>query len=61
MLSEDAQAKAGCIIEITKDAIWVQTGDGILVLQEVQLEGKKRMDCASFLRGYQVEMGTFLG
>lgn len=61
VLSEDAQAKAGCIVAITKDAIWVQTGDGILVLQEVQLEGKKRMDCASFLRGYQVEMGTFLG
>ena len=50
----------GCIIEVTKDTIKVQTGDGVLALQEVQLQGKKRMDTASFLRGYDVKEGTFL-
>jgi len=34
--------------------------EGIHVVTEVQLEGKKRMDAASFLRGYQVEPGTVL-
>ncbi|MBQ1802144.1 MAG: methionyl-tRNA formyltransferase [Lachnobacterium sp.] len=50
----------GCIVEVTKDTIKVQTGDGVLALQEVQLQGKKRMDTASFLRGYDVKEGTFL-
>ncbi|MFR3132189.1 MAG: methionyl-tRNA formyltransferase, partial [Lachnospiraceae bacterium] len=40
--------------------IHVACGKDILVLTEVQLEGKKRMDAASFLRGYQVEPGTVL-
>ena len=33
----------GSIAKVTKNEIFVQTGDGVLCLQEVQLEGKKRM------------------
>ena len=29
--------------------------------EELQLEGKKRMDTASFLRGYPVDTGLTLG
>ena len=32
-----------------------------LVVNEVQLEGKKRMDSGSFLRGNQLEAGVMLG
>ena len=39
----------------------VKTGDGILVIEELQLEGKKRMKTADFLRGYAIEPGTRLG
>ena len=46
-------------MELTKDAIVVQTGEGALALLEVQLEGKKRMDAGSFMRGYALEVGTF--
>jgi len=31
------------------------------VLDEVQLEGKKRMPAADFLHGYQVKPGEVLG
>ena len=41
--------------------MYVQTGDGALSLLEVQLQGKKRMDTGSFLRGYKLEEGTFIG
>lgn len=51
---------AGCIVRVTKDSIEVQTGDGLLALKEIQLEGKKRMACDAFLRGYHVEEGVFL-
>ena len=50
----------GEILEVTKDAIHVQTGDGILVLREIQLAGKARMDAGAFLRGYKVVPGTVL-
>lgn len=39
----------------------VRTGDGVLRILELQLEGKKRMDVPAFLRGYTIEPGTILG
>ena len=55
-----SKGESGEILEVTKDAIHVQTGDGILVLREIQLAGKARMDAGAFLRGYKVEPGTML-
>lgn len=60
VLPDNKASEPGCIVAVTKDSIHVQTGDGILALAEVQLEGKKRMACDAFLRGYQVEEGVIL-
>lgn len=51
----------GTIIRVMKDAIEVQTGQGILILKELQLEGKKRLSADAFLRGFSVEAGKKLG
>ncbi|MBQ6442729.1 MAG: methionyl-tRNA formyltransferase [Lachnospiraceae bacterium] len=53
------KAAPGSVLD-TKEALVVQTGDGALALTEVQLEGKKRMDAAAFLRGYPLPQGTVL-
>lgn len=58
VLEKKAEGKAGTIVSVTKDEIAVQTGDGILLLEEVQLEGKKRMKADAFLRGYQLDSGV---
>ena len=50
----------GQILETGRDSISVKTGNGVLVLQEVQLEGKKRMDAGAFLRGFPLKAGTVL-
>lgn len=50
----------GTVAAAGKDGLTVQTGKGALALRSVQLEGKKRMDIPSFLRGYSVEEGTVL-
>ena len=50
----------GEIVEVRKDAIVVMTGDGVLVIRELQLEGKKRMTAEAFLRGYTITIGTKL-
>ncbi|MDF2944384.1 MAG: fmt [Herbinix sp.] len=56
-----ASTMPGEVIEIRKDSIVVLTGDGLLVVKELQLEGKKRMAVDAFLRGYSVVVGTKLG
>jgi methionyl-tRNA formyltransferase len=50
----------GEIAEITKDSFSIQTGDGMLVCTEVQLEGKKRMSAGDFLRGNSLKIGMKL-
>lgn len=47
----------GTVSRTTKDAIWVNTGEGKLMLKEVQLEGKKRMAVKDFLLGYKIGKG----
>lgn len=44
----------GCIT-VSKEKLLVETGKGYLFIKELQLEGKKRMDVASFLRGFTLE------
>ena len=51
----------GTITNVTRSAILVQTGQGILILEELQLEGKKRMPTDAFLRGFPLEPGKKLG
>lgn len=48
---------AGQVVEALGDRIRVQTGRGVLNIRSLQLEGKKRMDTAAFLRGYPVATG----
>ena len=59
VVSDENTYEPGCICRIDKDGMYVQTGEGILLLTEVQMEGKKRMEASAFLRGYQVEEGSF--
>lgn len=53
-------AEPGIVVAVNKQDFVIQTGDGYLAVQEVQLAGKKRMDTESFLRGYSLTEGTKL-
>lgn len=53
-------ASFGEVVAVDRDSFTVQTGDGALSIRELQLEGKKKMDTASFLRGLVVEKGEML-
>ena len=58
---KDEGAVCGEITEVAKDAFYVACGEGTLKITELQLQGKKRMDAAAFLRGYHLEPGQRLG
>lgn len=51
----------GTILFINNQGIGVQTGDGVLVLTEVQRSGGKRLPVADFLRGNALQVGDVLG
>jgi methionyl-tRNA formyltransferase len=57
----DGLGKPGTVLQAAKGTFEVACQTGSLFLQELQLAGKKRLDCASFLAGYQVSVGAQLG
>lgn len=58
--SLDAETKEapGTVLRADKDGIAVRTGGGVLLLLEVQLQGKKRMKAGDFLLGHPLAPGT---
>lgn len=56
----DEKKAPGTVLQADAKGFRIQTGEGILKIDTLQLEGKKRMDAQAFLRGYTVEAGTVL-
>lgn len=57
VVDKEYTGNAGEIVEVNVDNFVVKCGVGALKLEEVQLEGKKRMNAADFLRGTKVAVG----
>lgn len=46
---------------ISTNPLTVACGEGAVVINSVQLQGKKRMDSNAFLMGHKINMGTIIG
>lgn len=55
VIPENTGKAPGTIAVVNKDSFCVQTGEGQLKVQSLQIPGKKRMDAGAFLRGYKLE------
>jgi len=53
-----SSAEAGSVIWVGSDFIEVETGDGSILIREVQPEGKRRMSVRDFLSGHRIPIGT---
>ena len=56
-----ADAVPGQVLQADKQGFTVATGEGILKINELQLEGKKRMAADALLRGFAITPGEILG
>ncbi len=61
VVEHPSNGRPGEVVEVSKDKFTVMTGKDALEICELQLEGKKRLSCDAFLRGYPLEKGTMLG
>ena len=59
--SGGAGSSPGRVLRGGPEGIEVATGDGVLRLLEVQLEGKRRLTAAAYLAGHLLAPGTCLG
>jgi methionyl-tRNA formyltransferase len=60
-LEGPTNSAAGIIEQVEKDCIHVTTGEGVLAVYALQLEGKKRVSVRDFMLGHTLEEGTKLG
>lgn len=61
VVDSDDTGDPGQIVRVEKKRFLVQTGNGLLAIKELQLEGKKRMEADAFLRGVSLNEGEKLG
>ncbi|MGH7766032.1 MAG: methionyl-tRNA formyltransferase [Candidatus Binatia bacterium] len=50
----------GEVVKADKEGLWIAAGNGVLSLEQVQLENKKRMTAGEFLHGTRIEKGARL-
>ncbi|MGN0462346.1 MAG: methionyl-tRNA formyltransferase [Ruminococcus sp.] len=55
----DGKGKPGEVI--CTNPLTVACGEGAVVVNSVQLQGKKRMDSNAFLQGHKINIGTIIG
>ncbi len=53
--------QAGLVVKLDDGSIGVTTGEGVLVLKEIQLAGRKAMKAEDFVRGQPKFIGAVLG
>ncbi|MFH1629839.1 MAG: methionyl-tRNA formyltransferase [Pseudomonadota bacterium] len=51
----------GRIAGHSEDGLLVETGEGTVLIRELQASGKRRLNASDFLRGFPLSDGTFLG
>jgi methionyl-tRNA formyltransferase len=54
-------AAPGEVLRTDGQGIFVSAQGGAILLNEIQLEGKRRMPAGEFLRGHPIAPGTILG
>jgi methionyl-tRNA formyltransferase len=57
----EGQGKPGEVIKSDKETLRVATGENALDILELQIEGGKRLDTATFLRGRKIREEPYLG
>lgn len=56
-LEKQSNEKAGTILRVDRDGIEVACSKGILLLEEIQLPGKRNMPVGEFIKGNKINVG----
>ena len=60
VLHESSNKEIGSIIEVSKEGFKVSTGNGVLLIEEIQLPGKKPLKVKDYIIGNKIDEGVIL-
>lgn len=61
VLDEQSIKEAGTILSVDKEGIKISTKDNVILVEEIQMPGKKRVLVGEYIKGNSVETGLVLG
>lgn len=61
VISENSTYDSGTIAKVAKEGLYVQTGEGQLLIREIQAPNKKRMAVSEYIKGHTILEGQILG
>ena len=60
-LSISTQARPGTVIAVNEGGVQVASGKGVVLVKTLQLEGRRSLPVADFIRGYSLKVETRFG
>lgn len=60
VLDEKSSKEPGTILKVDQDGIRVATKDNVILISEIQMPNKKRMEVKEFIKGNTLEVGSVL-
>lgn len=60
VIDKKDKSSVGEVIKADNEGLWIQTGNGVLGVREVQKAGKRRMPVSEFLKGNNFKIGSLL-
>lgn len=61
VLDETSEKTPGTILKVNKDGIRVSTKDNVVLVEEIQMPGKKRVQVSEYIKGNSIENNVVLG
>lgn len=61
LTSQDKNGQSGKIIKVDNDGIYVNTLDKVIIIEELQFPGKKKLKTSEYLKGNSIDIGIILG
>ena len=61
VLNQGSDKKPGTVLNVDKEGIKVATKDNILLIEEIQMPGKKRVQVGEYIKGNSIEADVVLG
>lgn len=60
LISGRKEGKAGQIVKVSQEGIYVNTGDNTAIIKELQFPNKRRMTVREYLAGNEIKLGSIL-
>lgn len=57
----EGKGEPGIVVFLNEQGIGVSAGEGVLLIKELQVEGKKRIPAVDFIHGYRINEGLKFG